>query len=392
VHLEKDRARVWVPTQNQDGAQEAVARLTGLAYENIDITTTFLGGGFGRRGAVDYVYEAVRIAQKLNRPVKMIWTREEDVKNDHYRPASYNRMEAALDDQGRPTAWRMRIVGPDANAQEIPALLPTIGPYWVPRGVRNAAHWAGGKFMPKIMAGSGVKTGAVPFPYAIDNLLIEYVADDPGIPLGFWRSVGSSSTAFVIECFIDELAQAAEQDPVAFRLGLLKHLPRTQAVLKLAAEKAGWGTPSPAGIYRGAAVHEFHGTVVAMIADASIGDSGEIKIPRVVSAVDCGRAINPAIVKAQVSGGLIFGLTAALLGEVTLKNGQVQQSNFDDFPILTMAETPDIEVHLIDSQEPPTGIGETGVPPIAPPIAPAVANALSAAVGKRIRKLPIRLR
>ena len=242
--------------------------------------------------------------------------------------------------------------------------------------------------MPKLMAGSGVKTGAVPFPYAIDNLLIEYVEDDPGIPVGFWRSVGSSSTAFVIECFIDELAQATEQDPVVFRLDLLKHLPRTQAVLKLAAEKAGWGTPLPVGIYRGAAVHEFHGTVVAMIADASIEESGEIKIPRVVAAVDCGRVINPEIVKAQVSGGLIFGLTAALLGEVTLKNGQVQQSNFDDFPILTMAETPDIEVHLIDSQEPPTGIGETGVPPIAP----AVVNALSVAAGKRIRRLPVRLR
>jgi len=388
VHLEKDRARVWVPTQSQDGAQETVARLTGLAYENIEVVTTYLGGGFGRRGAVDYVYEAVRIAQHLNRPVKLIWSREEDIKNDRFRPASFNRMEAALDDQGRPTAWRMRIVGPDANAQEIPALLSSVVPYWVPRGMRDAAHWASGKLMPRIMAGSGVKTGAVPFPYAIDNLLIEYVADDPGIPVGFWRSVGSSSTAFVVECFIDELAQAAGQDPVAFRLDLLKHLPRTQAVLKLAAEKAGWGTPPPDGIYRGAAVHEFHGTMVAMIADASIEDSGQIKVPRVVAAVDCGRVINPEIVKSQVSGGLIFGLTAALLGEVTFKNGQVEQSNFDDFPILTMDATPTIEVHLVDSQEPPSGVGEVGVPPIAP----AVANALSVAAGKRIRRLPIRLR
>lgn len=316
----------------------------------------------------------------------MIWTREEDLKNDRYRPASYNRMEAALDDQGHPTAWRMRIVGPDANAQEIPTLMPNMGPYWVPRGVRNAAHWASGKLMPKLMAGSGVKTGAVPFPYAIDNLLIEYVEDDPGIPVGFWRSVGSSSTAFVIECFIDELAQAAGQDPVAFRLDLLKHLPRTRAVLKLAAEKAGWGTPLPPGLFRGTAVHEFHGTVVAMIADALIEEGGNIKIPRVVTAVDCGRIINPEIVKAQVTGGLIFGLSAMLLGEVTLINGQVQQSNFDDYPILTMVETPEIEVHLIDSQEPPTGIGETGVPPIAP----AIANALSIAAGKRIRRLPVR--
>lgn len=387
VHLEKDRARVWVPTQSQDGAQEAVARLTGLAYDNIEIITTFLGGGFGRRGAADYVFEAVRIAQQLDRPVKMIWTREEDIKNDRYRPASYNRMEAALDDQGRPTAWRMRIVGPDAHAQEIPALLSSVVPYWVPRGLRDAAHWAGTKLMPGIMAGSGVKTGAVPFPYAIDNLLIEYVADDPGIPVGFWRSVGSSSTAFVIECFIDELAQAAGRDPVAFRLDLLQHLPRSQAVLKLAAEKAGWGTPPSEGIFRGAAVHEFHGTVVAMIADASIEDSGQIKIPRVVAAVDCGIVINPEIVKAQVSGGLIFGLTAALLGEVTFKNGQVEQSNFDDFPILTMDASPAIEVHLIDSQEPPSGVGEVGVPPIAP----AVANAVSVAAGKRIRRLPIRL-
>ena len=387
VHLEKDRARVWVPTQNQDGAQEAVALLTGLAYKNITITTPFLGGGFGRRGSVDYVYEAVRIAQKLKKPVKMIWTREEDVKNDRYRPASYNRLEAALDDQGYPTALRMRIVGPDANAQEIPALLPNIVPYWIPRGVRTATHWASGKLMPKIMAGSGIKTGAVPFPYAIDNLLIEYVEDDPGIPVGFWRSVGSSSNAFVIECFIDELAHAAGQDPVDFRLNMLNHLPRTQAVLKLAAEKADWGTPPPPGIYRGAAVHEFHGTVVAMIVDASIEERGKIKIPRVVAAVDCGRMINPEIIKAQVSGGLIFGLSATLLGEVTLKDGQIQQSNFDDFPILTMVETPDIEVHLIDSQESPTGIGETGVPPIAP----AVVNALSIATGKRIRRLPIRL-
>jgi CO/xanthine dehydrogenase Mo-binding subunit len=296
-------------------------------------------------------------------------------------------MEAALDSKGRPTALRMRIVGPDANAQEVPAFLANMAPYWIPRAVRNAAHWAGGKLVPKLMAGSGVQTGAVPFPYAIDNLLIEYVEDDPGIPVGFWRSVGSSSTAFVIECFMDELSQAAGQDPVTFRLNLLKHSPRTRTVLNLAAEKAGWGTPAPANIYRGLAVHEFHGTVVAMVADASIEERGRIKVTRVVAAVDCGRLINPEIVKAQVAGGIVFGLSAVLLGEVTLKNGQVQQSNFDDFPILTMVETPDIEVHLIESQESPTGIGEAGVPPIAP----AVTNALSAATGKRIRRLPVHL-
>jgi isoquinoline 1-oxidoreductase beta subunit len=387
AHVEKDRCRIWAPTQNQDGTQEVAARLTGLGYGDIEVYTTYLGGGFGRRGAVDFVVEAVELSRSLGAPVKVIWSREEDIAHDLYRPASYHRLRAGLDGDGRPIAWTHRIVGPDHLAKEIPSMLGTMMPYWVPRGLRDLATRASTEFLPSVISGGGVKGGAAPLPYAIGHVRVDYVHDDPGVPVGFWRSVGNSANAFVVECFLDEIAAAGGRDPVALRMELLNASPRMRAVLELAARQAGWSNKPPVGIHRGVAVHEFHGTFVAMVAEVSVDSHKQVRVHRVVCAVDCGRVINPRIVRAQVAGGLIFGLTATLKSEITLKKGRVRQSNFHDFPILTLEETPRIEVHPVKSEHRPSGIGEVGVPPIAP----AVANAVFAATGKRLRKLPLEL-
>lgn len=388
AHVEPDRCRVWAPTQMQGGAMELVGRLTGLPHAKIDIITPYVGGAFGRRAWLDYVQQAVEISQAMGAPVKVIWTREEDIEHDTYRPASYNLLQAGLDSKGNPLAWSMRIVGPDENSIQIPPIMPAILPHWVPRALRNAAGWAARQAAPGLMEGMGVKQGAAPLHYAIDNFRLDYVHDNPGVMVGFWRSVGSSSNAFVVECFMDEIAAASGQDPVAMRLKLTKEKsPRMHKVLALAAEKAGWGKNPDPGVFQGAAVHEFHNTIVAMIADISIARGSDITVHRVTCAVDCGRVINPNNVRDQISGGIAFGLTAALKGEITIKGGRVEQSNLHDFPLLTMSEMPEVHVHLVKSSDPPLGIGEPGVPPIAP----AVANAVFAATGKRLRRLPLRL-
>jgi isoquinoline 1-oxidoreductase beta subunit len=344
AHVRPDGCDVWAPTQAQTEAQEAAARVAGLRPDQVRIHTTCIGGGFGRRLDQDFVQEAVEIAKAVGRPVQVLWTRDDDMRHDHYRPASHTQLRAGLDQRGNPLAWFQRIVGPT-------------------------------------LALDGVDVR-----YAIPNIREEHVETDPGVPTGPWRSVGASQNAFAIESFIDELAHAAGRDPLAFRLRLLSRAPRHQAVLDLAAEKSGWGTPPAMDRYRGLAVYCSFGSYVAQVAEVSVSEAGGIKVHRVVCAIDCGLAVNPDLVAAQMEGGVVFGLSAALKGEITLEHGRVMQANFCDYPILTMGETPDVEVYIVPRRSDPGGVGE----PAVPPIAAAVGNAIFAATGRRVRALPIR--
>jgi isoquinoline 1-oxidoreductase beta subunit len=377
--------QVWAPTQNQDGAQEMAARLTGLGYHQIKVHTTFLGGGYGRRAVVDYVPQAVELSLAMKAPVKVVWSREEDIRHDYYRPASLQRLKAGLDAKGRLIAWSHRFVGPDSLSFLLPLLFPTIMPYWLPRGVRNAGRWASKNVLAKIAAGDWVQAGAAPVPYAVDNALVEYVHDNPGVPTGFWRGVAHTANAFAMECFVDEIARATRRDPLDLRLELFKNNPRMQKVVQVAAREADWKDKPSAGRFRGLAAHEFHGAMAAMVAEISLKQGGGFTVERVTIAVDCGRVINPYIVRDQMIGGAAFGLTSAIKSAITIKDGMVEQSNFDDFPILSMSEMPPMQVHMVESDLPPHGIGEVGVPPMAP----AVANAVAAATGKSVRALPI---
>lgn len=344
AHVHADGCDVWAPTQAQTTARNVAAKTSGKPKSAVRIHTTYLGGGFGRRLEQDFVIEAVELSKAVGAPVQVLWTREDDMRHDFYRPANCTRLRAALDARGLPTAWFQRVAGPE-----------------------NAL-------------------GGVVMPYAIPNLRLEQIEEDPGVPTGPWRSVGASQNAFSIECFIDELAHAAGQDPLAYRLKLLEDSPRHRAVLQLAAEKAGWGRRLPAGHGRGLAVYLAFAGWVAHVAEVSVA-RGVIRVHRVVSAVDCGLVVNPDGVRAQTESAIAFGLTAALRGEITLKDGRVVQGNFHDYPLLRIGEMPQIDVHLVSSDEPPGGVGEAGVPPIAP----AVANAVFAATGKRLRRLPLRL-
>jgi isoquinoline 1-oxidoreductase beta subunit len=339
-----DGCDIWVPTQAQTEAQLAAARAAGLPPERVRVHTTFLGGGFGRRLEHDYVTEAVQIAKAVGKPVQVQWTRTDDMQHDFYRPANYTVLKGGLDKRGRPCAWRQHIVGP-----------------------------------PLALEG-------VDIPYAVRNLRESHVEEDPGLPTGPWRSVGASQNAFVVESFIDELAHAADADPYLFRRRLLARALRHRGVLDLAAAKAGWGRPPPAGRHRGIALYFSFGSWVAQVAEVSVSDGGEIRVHRVVAAIDCGIAVNPDGIEAQMEGAVAFGLGAALKGEITFADGQAMQRGFRDYPLLTFAEMPEVEVHIVASAKPPGGVGEPGVPPIAP----AVANAVFAATGKRIRRLPIR--
>ncbi len=385
AYIHKGICDVWAPTQNQDAAQEMAARITGLKYENINIHTPFVGGGFGRRIAVDYVAEAVQIAKMIKAPVKVIWTREEDMTNDFYRPANTNVIKAGLNEQGFPVTWSHRIVGPDHMAHMLPRLLPSFLPYWIPRSLRDLVSGIANRVLPGVIPGKKISEGASHIPYAIENINVDYVEDDPGIPLGFWRSVAFSHNTFVVESFIDEIAAAAEKDPFKLRLKLLEGKPRMQNVLKLAAEKTGWTNENTNGLSRGIAFLDFHGTILCFIAEVTVSPKGHVKVQRVICAVDCGIVINPQIVKSQISGGIVFGLTATLKSSITVRKGRIVESNFDDFPLLRIDEMPVVDVHMVKSAQPPTGIGESAVPLIAP----AVTNAVFAATGKRIRRIPI---
>ncbi|HJX18149.1 MAG TPA: xanthine dehydrogenase family protein molybdopterin-binding subunit [Acidiferrobacterales bacterium] len=359
--VKKGSCELWVPTQNQTGAQFVAAQITGLPSEKIKVNTTFLGGGFGRRSEQDFVAEAVQLAMATGAPVKLIWTREDDMHHDYYRPATLNRLSAALDKDGNPVAWRHEIAGG--------SIFSRVFPNSIKNGVDNTSV-----------------EGAANLPYAIPNLLVTWAMENGAVPVGFWRSVGSSQNAYITECFLDELAAAAGKDPYEYRRALLTKHPRHLGVLELAAQKAGWGTPLQSGRTRGIAVAESFGSYCAQVAEVSV-ERGQVRVQRVVCAIDCGLVVNPDTVVAQMESGIVYGLTAALKGEITVRNGRIEQGNFNDYPLLRFEEMPDIEVHIVKSAEHPGGAGEPGTPPIAP----AVANAVFAATGKPVRKLPIRV-
>ena len=359
AHVRPNGCDVWAPTQNQTRAQEVAAELTGLSKDRVRVHTTFLGGGFGRRLEPDFVAEAVRVSQAVGAPVKVIWSREDDVQHGFYRPATYNKFTAGLDAAGAPVAWSHRIVAP-------PILLK-FGP--LDKGIDRT-----------------LIDGAANLPYAIPNVLVDQVAMDLlPVPRGFWRSVGISQNAFVTECFFDEVAVAAKQDPFELRRQLLKDKPRHLRTLELAAEKAGWGSPLAAGRGRGIAIAEWAPTVCAQVAEVSVSADGSVRVHRVVCAVDCGPTVNVGQIEAQLQGGIVYGLTAALYGEITIERGRVKQSNFTDYPMMHINEMPVVEVHVVPSDDKQGGIGEPSVGPIAP----AVCNAIFAATGKRVRRLPV---
>ena len=361
VHVRKDGCEVWVGTQVVARAQAAAAKVTGLPLDKVVVHNHLIGGGFGRRLEVDGVTRAVQIARQVDGPVKVVWTREEDIQHDMYRPAWLDRMTAGLDADGRPVVWHHRFAGSSVIAR------------WLPPGFNNGLD-------PDSI------DGATQLAYGFPNLQVEYKrVEPPGIPTAFWRSVGPSHTVFVVESFVDELAATARQDPVAYRRVLLDKSPRAKAVLELAAANAGWGQPLPKGAGRGVSLQSAFGSYMAMVAEVEVGADGAVQVRRITCAVDCGIVVNPDTIEAQIQGGSIFGITAALYGEITLKDGRVEQSNFDTYQMLRMNEAPAIDVHIVSSKEEPGGIGE----PATSCVMPAVANAIFAATGKRLRQMPV---
>jgi len=355
-------AEIWAPTQGPQQLQEAVARALGLEARAVVVHTTLLGGGFGRRANPDFAVEAAEVARAAGAPVKVTWDREDDLAHDRYRPASLHRLAGGLDAGGRVVAWTHRVVAPSILEQ-------TLGrPSFAPGGPPD------------------VVSGAHDPPYAFPALEVDYALIRTAVPVWYWRSVYPSQTAFANECFVDELAAAAGRDPVELRLELLAHDPRMAAVVRLAAERSGWGRPLPPGRGRGIACHLDVGTRVAQVAEVSVAE-GAVRVHRVVAAVDCGLCVNPDIAAGQIEGGIVFGLSAALHGEITVERGRVRERSLDDYPLVRLDEAPEVEVHFVASAAPPSGMGEPGVPPIAP----AVANALFAATGVRARRLPLRL-
>ena len=362
AHVTSDGCDIWVGTQIPTVAQQAVAKALGLKPEQVRLHNHLLGGGFGRRLEFDFIVQAALIAKQANDPIKVVWSREEDIQHDMYRPYYYDRLSAGLDVQGMPIAWSHRIVGSSIMARFFPpAFKDGIDPDAV--------------------------DGAIDMPYAIPNKRVDYVREEPpGIPTAFWRGVGPTHNVYVIESFVDELAAIAKKDPVEYRRAMLGNNPRALYVLNRAAKIAGWGKPLSDRRGRGVCVHNTFGSYMAQVAEVTVADVGEVHVDRVVCVVDTGVAVNPDTIVAQMQSGIIFGITAALWGEITLKNGRVEQSNFHDYRMLRLHEAPAIEVEVVKSSEKPGGIGEPGTTTLAP----AVLNAIYAATGVRLRKLPIK--
>jgi isoquinoline 1-oxidoreductase beta subunit len=372
AHVQKDRCDVWAPTQAQILSQIFASQISGLPMDKINIHTTFLGCGLGRRGSFpDFVIEAVSASKAVGKPVKVVWSREEDIKYDFYRAATCQRIQAGLDSQGGVVGWHHKVA--------CSSILKFLNPEWITKeGVDFFSLW-------------GIVDAPVPpvfshTVYEFPNFYVEQYLSDLPIPVCPWRSVQNAPNAFVVECFMDELAYAAGKDPVAFRLPLLKNNMRARRALETVAEKAGWGKAMPKGKGRGIAQHACFGAYVAQVADVSVNEKdGTIKVDRIVAAVDCGPVVNPDTVKAQIEGSIIEGVSTTLKEEIKFSNGGVKTDNFDDYKIIRMSEIPEIEVHIIKSKEPIGGIGEPGVPPTAPAIANAVFNATRA----RIRRIPL---
>jgi isoquinoline 1-oxidoreductase beta subunit len=361
VHVRKDGCEIWVGSQALARAQATAAKTAGLPLDKVVVHNHLIGGGFGRRLEVDGVTRAVQIAMQVEGPVKVVWTREEDIQHDMYRPVFFDRLSAGLDANGLPVAWNNRFAGSSIIAR------------YLPPAFNNGLD-------------PDTTEGAIDLVYALPNLHVEYLrVEPPGVPTAFWRSVGPSHNVFVTESFMDELAAAAKQDPVAYRKALLDKTPRAKAVLELAAQKAGWGKPLPKGVGRGVSLQHVFATYLAQVAEVEVSKDGAVRVRRVVCAVDCGAVVNPDTVRAQIQSAIMFGVTAALRGEITLKGGRVEQSNFHDYQMLRMNEAPAIEVYIVKSGEAPGGMGEAGTSAISP----ALTNAIFAATGTRVRKLPV---
>jgi isoquinoline 1-oxidoreductase beta subunit len=370
AYVQKDRCDIWVPTQIHTVAQFVASEISGLPKDKVHIHTTFLGCGLGRRGDLDFTIEAVIVSKAIGKPVKVVWSREEDIKYDHYRAATCQRIEAGLDSQGRVIGWSHKVA--------CSSILKFLNPAWIKDGIDAFSLW-----------------GIVDFPdtpglshtvYEFPNFYVEQYLSDLPIPVTPWRSVQNAPNAFVMECFMDELAHTVGKDPIEFRMHLLKNNMRARRVLETVAEKAGWGKPIPKGKGRGIAQHSCFGSYVAQVADVSVNEKdGTVKVDRIVAAVDCGPFVNPDTIKAQIEGSVILGLSTTFKEKIEFANGGVKSANFDDYKIIRMSEVPEIEVHIVKSKEEIGGIGEPGVTPLAP----AVANAVFNATGARIRRLPL---
>ena len=385
-----DRCEIWAPTQSQGPSAWKASWITGLPLEKIQVNTTFIGGGFGRRLETDFIEMAVRASKAVGKPVKVLWSREEDMGHGFYRPAHLSTFRIGLDDQGLPVAWVNRTVGPSKLTQA-----GGIAQDWVKANESGMTGWPGWSALIEdgldwlategTMSQQGDDVKGIP--YVIPNLSVDHVMKNTPVPVGFWRAIAANRNTFFVESVMDEVAYAGGWDPYGLRRKLLAEHPRVLAVLDLAATKSGWGKALPEGRFRGIALsNHWGGTIVCQVAEVSVDQRAKVRVHRVVSAVDCGLVVNPTIVKQQIEGGIIFGLTAALKGQINIRKGQVVQKNFDDFPVLRMKEAPKMETHFVESTATSTAAGEPGVHPIAP----AVANAVFAATGKRVRKLPIR--
>jgi isoquinoline 1-oxidoreductase beta subunit len=361
AHVRKDGCEIWVGNQVLARAQAAAAKAAGLPVDQVVVHNHLIGGGFGRRLEIDGIVRAVQIAKEVDGPVKVVWTREEDIQHDMYRPAFVDRFSAGLDRNGAPVAWSHRFAGSSVISR------------WVPPLFKDGLD-------------PDTTEAAIDLVYGLPNMRVEYVrTEPPGIPTAFWRSVGPSHNVFVVESFMDELAAAAKQDPVAYRRALLGKSPRARTVLDLAAEKASWGQPLPEGVGRGVSLQFAFATYMAQVAEVEVARSGAVRVRRIVCAVDCGSVVNPDTVRAQAQSAIMFGITAALYGKITLKDGRVEQTSFDTYQILRIDEAPAIEVYIVQSSEPPGGMGECGTSAVMP----AIGNAVFAATGRRLRKLPI---
>jgi isoquinoline 1-oxidoreductase beta subunit len=360
VHVRADACEIWLGSQVPTRVRDAAMAVTGLPADKIIVHNHLIGGGFGRRLEFDMVTQAVKVAKQVSTPVKVLWTREEDIQHDMYRPYYYDKISAGLDANGRPVAWQHRIVGSSVLARFAP---PAFKNGIDPDAVEVASD----------------------LPYDLPNQLVDYVRQEPhAVPTAFWRGVGATRGTFVVESFIDELAAGAKVDPVKYRQDLLGKSPRALNVLNTATQAAGWGSALPKGQGRGVSVMHAFGSFLSMVVDVAV-DQGEVTVKRVVCAVDCGMAVNPNTIEAQIQGGVIFGITGALYSEITIKNGRVEQNNFTDYRMLRIDQTPPIEVHIVKSSEAPGGIGEPGTSALAP----ALTNAIFAATGKRLRQLPV---